>query len=266
MAAEPGGVAAGIRRAQREAALARHRLRQQLATPAELGLPPATARLQLITGITRCRARLLELIGAEQHEHLVMNPDLVFTEEAVRAAAPAHRLLVDRSITVMEVGVPPAPGDATGELVGALAASGAQFRDLPDIPTKIMIFDRTTAVVRWDPGNPQRLLEVTDRSTVTALVGLFFRHWERAEEHRARNAMDLTPRELAIVRLMAAGHTDAATAAELGLSLRTIAYTTRNLMSRLGVQNRFQLGLVLGNLGDRLGAPAARTDNSEEHP
>jgi DNA-binding NarL/FixJ family response regulator len=58
--------------------------------------------------------------------------------------------------------------------------------------------------------------------------------------------MHLSPRERAVVSLLAAGHTDVAAAEQLGLSVRTIAYTVRGLMDRYGVQNRFQLGLVLG--------------------
>ena len=58
--------------------------------------------------------------------------------------------------------------------------------------------------------------------------------------------MNLTPREQAIVSLLAAGHTDASTAHQLGISSRTIAYTLRALMDRHGVQNRFQLGLMIG--------------------
>jgi DNA-binding CsgD family transcriptional regulator len=58
--------------------------------------------------------------------------------------------------------------------------------------------------------------------------------------------MELSHRERAIVALLAAGHTDASTAQLLGISSRTIAYTLRALMDRVGVQNRFQLGLALG--------------------
>lgn len=48
------------------------------------------------------------------------------------------------------------------------------------------------------------------------------------------------------MRLLVAGHTDAVVAERLGISPRTIAYTMRSLMDRLGVENRFQLGLILG--------------------
>ncbi len=56
----------------------------------------------------------------------------------------------------------------------------------------------------------------------------------------------MTPREEAIVALLAQGHTDNVVAERLGLGQRTITYSLRALMDRLGVDNRFQLGLVLG--------------------
>ena len=58
----------------------------------------------------------------------------------------------------------------------------------------------------------------------------------------------MTSRERAIVGLLAEGCTDAVVAQRLGISQRTIAYTLRTLMDRLGVENRFQLGLTLGTM------------------
>ncbi|ROO59848.1 DNA-binding NarL/FixJ family response regulator [Micromonospora sp. Llam0] len=74
-----------------------------------------------------------------------------------------------------------------------------------------------------------------------------------------RPAITLTPREQALVALLAAGHTDASAAEELRLSLRTVAYTMRNLMDRLGVENRFQLAILLGATGVIALAPPTRT-------
>ena len=58
----------------------------------------------------------------------------------------------------------------------------------------------------------------------------------------------LTRRERAIVTLLAEGLTDSAVAERLQLSRRTIAYTLRALMDRIGVENRFQLGLTVGSM------------------
>jgi DNA-binding CsgD family transcriptional regulator len=59
----------------------------------------------------------------------------------------------------------------------------------------------------------------------------------------------LTTRENAIIALLAAGHSEEATATELGISRRTVIYALRGLMDRIGVDNRFQLALILGAHG-----------------
>jgi DNA-binding CsgD family transcriptional regulator len=70
----------------------------------------------------------------------------------------------------------------------------------------------------------------------------------------------LTPRERAIVELLAQGHTDETAARELDLSRRTVGYALGGLMSRLGVDNRFQLGLALGALRAAVPSPRARSE------
>jgi DNA-binding NarL/FixJ family response regulator len=59
----------------------------------------------------------------------------------------------------------------------------------------------------------------------------------------------LSPREKALIALLMQGHTDATAATALSVSERTVSYQVRALMDRLGVDNRFQLGVALGALG-----------------
>lgn len=61
--------------------------------------------------------------------------------------------------------------------------------------------------------------------------------------------IELSQREQELVRLLAMGYTDQAVAQKMRLSVRTVAYTMRHLMDRLGVENRFQLALLLGAAG-----------------
>jgi len=58
----------------------------------------------------------------------------------------------------------------------------------------------------------------------------------------------LSDRERELVALLAQGHTDVSAAEQLGISARSVTNILRNLMDRLGVDNRFQLGLALGFL------------------
>ncbi|MFB9359386.1 helix-turn-helix domain-containing protein [Actinoplanes nipponensis] len=58
----------------------------------------------------------------------------------------------------------------------------------------------------------------------------------------------LSERERELIALLSQGHTDVAAAEQLGISPRSVTNILRSLMDRLGVDNRFQLGLALGFL------------------
>ena len=51
-------------------------------------------------------------------------------------------------------------------------------------------------------------------------------------------ATDLTPRELEVLRLVAAGRTDRAIATELSISPRTVGGHVTNILGKLGVESR----------------------------
>lgn len=60
--------------------------------------------------------------------------------------------------------------------------------------------------------------------------------------------ISLSPRERELISLLAEGHTDVTAAEQLNISPRSVTNILRSLMNRLGVENRFQLGLALGFL------------------
>ncbi|WP_416971897.1 helix-turn-helix domain-containing protein [Streptomyces sp. 4F14] len=71
----------------------------------------------------------------------------------------------------------------------------------------------------------------------------------RPQAHRRTPAaaLDLDDRQRKLIALLYAGHTDTSAAHRLGVSPRTVTNILRALMDRLGVDNRFQLGMVLGS-------------------
>jgi LuxR family transcriptional regulator of spore coat protein len=75
----------------------------------------------------------------------------------------------------------------------------------------------------------------------------------------------LSERERELIALLSEGHTDLAAAERLGISPRSVTNILRSLMDRLGVDNRFQLGLALGFLrkAQAPGAPSGRTVSQE---
>ncbi|MFD0516616.1 helix-turn-helix transcriptional regulator [Paractinoplanes durhamensis] len=141
---------------------------------------------------------------------------------------------------------------ARGEIAAGTMPLGP-VRHIAAPPVKLMVFDRQVALFPADPLDLERgYVEVADRGFVAALCTLFERLWDEGLDPYRRQEVfpiDLSPRESALVGLLALGHTDLTAAEELGLSPRTVAYTMRALMDRLGVQNRFQLALALGAAG-----------------
>jgi DNA-binding NarL/FixJ family response regulator len=60
-------------------------------------------------------------------------------------------------------------------------------------------------------------------------------------------SLSLDERQRRLLALLLAGHTDTSAASRLGVSPRTVTNILRLLMDRLGVHNRFQLGVALGS-------------------
>ncbi|MDW5328308.1 helix-turn-helix transcriptional regulator [Plantactinospora sp. KLBMP9567] len=244
------------------------RWRRHVTTATEVGLA-ALARASVRRWPTRAaaRQRAAGLIAAERHEHLAINTEEVFDAEATTAALPLDRSILARGIRLRVLGLPPSDGDRYSAYATALGHAGGMYRELSALPLKVMIFDRRAAMVPSDPVDLEKgYIEVADPEVVQTLAGMFDRLWNDGTDPREQGVppIELSNREQALVRLLAMGYTDQSAAQELRLSVRTVAYTMRNLMDRLGVENRFQLALLLGAAGaaprpPRYGTPGSTT-------
>jgi len=192
--------------------------------------------------------RIKDLADAERHEHLALHPERGFSAETLERARPLDQKLVDRGVRIRILGRPSSDGDKSCAPSQALSAQGGDYRETDDIPLKLMVFDRRTALMPAGPEPGDGVLEITEKPVVDALVLLFTRRWHAASDPLRKGIppIMLTPREKAIVNGLAQGLSDEQVAAQLNLSVRTIAYALRNLMDQLHVDTRFQLGLVLG--------------------
>lgn len=252
----PEAVVHGLRRRRLRLVDPWERARQHIALVAGLDLTPSadpsrSNRVRLLHGVDQIRERIGELTTIERHEQLSMNPEQAFKVDVVAAASPVDRALLTRGVRLHVLGVPPADGDASAAHGDELARLGGQYRVASQLPVKLFTFDRKVALLPIDPYDTGRAVEIADPAMVRTLVALFLREWEQARDPRRTSppTVTLTARERALIELLADGHTDATVARRLGLSARTIGYTLRGLMDRLGVENRFQLGLALGAQG-----------------
>ncbi|WP_203926748.1 helix-turn-helix domain-containing protein [Virgisporangium ochraceum] len=226
--------------------------------------PPAHGRVLLTSG--EIRARIATLVAAERHEHLAVNPEPSFAEEDMAEALPLDRALVARGIRLRTCGVPPLDADRSSAVAHQLASIGADYRERTDVPVKLMVFDRRIALLPVDPFDPSAgALEIDHPVIVAGLVALFEQLWGAGRDPRRGGVppIVLSPRERSIVALLATGLTDAGVATRLNISRRTIAYTLRALMDRIGAENRFQLGLILGSM--HLLTPPGRPAGAADH-
>ncbi|WP_433789177.1 LuxR C-terminal-related transcriptional regulator [Actinoplanes sp. CA-252034] len=190
------------------------------------------------------RARIAVLTAAERREHLAINTEERISAEAAAVAAPQDRELVARGVRLRAISLPPRDGRPRETV-----PSGAEYRETTGLPLKLMVFDRHTALFPADPARfDAGAIQVTDPDTVAHLTQLFHRIWRTARDPFRQEVppIELTAREQAILALLTDGYSEEAAGTMLGLSRRTVVYTLRALMDRLGVQNRFQLALVLG--------------------
>jgi len=223
--------------------------RPDLVVP-ELARPSLGDGLCHLPSRAAARSRMAALVAVAGREHLAMNPEPWFEPEATRSAAPLDRVLLSRGVRMRVLGVHPSDLDP-------LVPHGRRPRDkMPDyrrmaaVPMKLIIVDRTVALFPLDPRDFDRgYLEVAQPPVVGALVSLFERNWDMARTPPAAPGQaPLSKREQTLVTLLAAGHTDVTAAQQIGMTSRSVTNILRALMDRLGVENRFQLGLALGAL------------------
>jgi DNA-binding CsgD family transcriptional regulator len=193
------------------------------------------------------RERLAELVAVERQERLVINTEQAFDADSARAAVPLDRALLERGVRVRLIGLPPADQDLHVGVAHKHPLSA--YREKVELPLKLMVIDHRIALFPADPADLARgYLEVSQPGAVRALITLFEHHWAEAidpQEHGMPEIV-LQDRERELISLLAAGHTDVTAAEHLRISARSVTNILRGLMDRLGVDNRFQLGLALG--------------------
>ncbi|MER5867543.1 LuxR C-terminal-related transcriptional regulator [Kitasatospora sp. NPDC002040] len=135
-----------------------------------------------------------------------------------------------------------------------LLGLGSEVRTAPVLPQRLVIVDRSQALVPIDPANTRKgALHVTEPGIVGALVELFEQAWATAVPLGAARSGDpatgLTGTERELLRLLGTGLTDDAAGVRLGISARTVGRHMAAVMERLGATSRFEAGIKAAHLG-----------------
>ncbi|MZE70932.1 LuxR C-terminal-related transcriptional regulator [Streptomyces sp. SID5789] len=170
------------------------------------------------------------------------------------------RAWLDRGVDIRSIYCPDSmayPGRF--ETVLTLSALGERSRMLPELPFKLHIFDRRTAVMPLTGSVYDSIVVVHASGLLDALIELFEAYWNRAEPllgdgtpaGGGGRAVEGVPSEADVVllRMLHHGLKDQAIARQLGVSQRTATRRVAALMERLGARTRFQAGANARELG-----------------
>jgi DNA-binding CsgD family transcriptional regulator/sugar-specific transcriptional regulator TrmB len=135
-----------------------------------------------------------------------------------------------------------------------LLSQGGEVRTAPTIPQRMVVFDRTHALVPIDPADTRKgALHVTEPGILAALLELFEQAWSTAVPLGAVRPDDpqtgLTDTERELLRLLGTGLTDDAAGQRLGISSRTVGRHMASIMERLDATSRFEAGIKAAQRG-----------------
>ncbi|MFE2721608.1 helix-turn-helix domain-containing protein [Kitasatospora sp. NPDC059327] len=227
---------------------------QLIADFAELRPLGSHPGVEQLTGLDQIRDRLTVLTREVREEVMTFAPDGGQKPENIEAAKPLDLDLLERGIRMRTVYLDSIRNSPhTVEYVNWLAQHGGQVRTVPALATRMIVVDRTAAVipVRSDDSAAGAVV-LTGQGMLTALCALFESVWAGAGPIGAAARLDehgLSPQEGAALALLAEGHTDDAIAKRLGVSSRTARRIATDLMERLDARSRFQAGVRAAHAG-----------------
>ncbi|MFG2474683.1 winged helix-turn-helix transcriptional regulator [Streptomyces fagopyri] len=250
--AAPPGVALGalltqqrheLDKAELAAALLAEEYRARATEPAVHDL------VEVVIGAAAVTQRFLQLqLGASEEVcALVTGTPMAVSgtdndaEEQAAGRGVRYRVVLERAVLDQPTGVT--------ELSAALGRE-EQVRVRDEVPTKLVIADRTLAMVPLTSHTAQPAALVVHASGLLELLaGLFESVWRDALPLRlgSRGFVEQGPdgpdgTDLEILSLLLAGLTDASVAKQLDLGLRTVQRRVKRLMELTDVTTRLQLG------------------------
>jgi sugar-specific transcriptional regulator TrmB len=216
---------------------------------AEAAEPAVHDLVEVVTGKEAVARRFRQLqLGAESEVCALVTGRPVAVDGADNDAEAdaarrgvAYRVVLERDAVTGQHGL--------AELAAALDRD-EQVRVAPRVPTKLMLADGTLAMVPLGHRSEPAALVVHASGLLEALTELFEGVWRQAMPLRLEPGGQVTEdggeqpdrTDLRILSLLLAGLTDASTAKQLELGLRTVQRRVKRLMEIAGVRTRLQLG------------------------
>lgn len=241
-------------------------LRQTLAARAAIGgftedyTKGGTQSLPLeiepIEGLSQIRARMDDLAFFTRNEIMALQPGGAYLPDTIEAARPADLRLLRRGVTMRTIIEQAAVEDPlTAAYMHEISKLGAQIRVSAVPLERLLIFDRSLAVVPIDPETTARgALIVRQAGLVTSMIGLFESTWANSRDLAevvapGTGESPLTGTERQVLEILTRVDKDEIGAREMGVSLRTFRGHVAGVLLRLGASNRFQAALLAKERG-----------------
>ncbi|MFB7056269.1 LuxR C-terminal-related transcriptional regulator [Streptomyces vinaceus] len=210
--------------------------------------------LEQLDDLTMVRARLVELAEQAQHELLSFMPGGAQSSEALDASRPLDEKSLSAGVRIRTLYLDSVRNDrATTEYARWLAGLGGEIRTIPSLPVRMLVVDRSVALLPTDPENSRAgAVVVKAPGVLAALVHTFEAAWVQGQTldgARPSGPGEVTAQELELLRLLELGSTDEVAARKLGVSLRTVRRMMADIMGRLGARSRFEAGLLAVRAG-----------------
>jgi len=200
--------------------------------------------VDVVIGDDAVRQRVAQLQAAATSEVRVLmlsEVALVTAEENVEEERALLRGV--RYRVLVESGVLERPGFL--QMARESAAVGEEVRVLPSLPTRMFIADDRMALLPMhsQDGRGFGALLIHPSGLLDLVMAIFEEYWSSATQFLApAEGETRADADRELLKLLLLGLTDAAAAAQLGISLRTAQRRIAELMERAGVATRIQLG------------------------
>jgi DNA-binding CsgD family transcriptional regulator/sugar-specific transcriptional regulator TrmB len=210
--------------------------------------------LERLEGLDSVRIRLQELAQSATSEVRAFMPGGALSPGALEAARPLDENTLARGVRMQTVHLDSVRNDhPTVEYATWFTAQGGQTRTVPSLPMRLILCDRSIAVIPVNrKASQEGAFVIHLSSVVAALNDLFDLVWDRATPLGDVPAVDCegpSDRDLTILRMLEDGFTDEGMARKLGVSIRTVRRLMADLLKRLNAQSRFQAGVEAVRLG-----------------
>jgi len=208
-----------------------------------------------ISGLDAVRTRLEELALEAKQEVLAFAPGGPQRADILEASKPLDKQTLERGVAMSTVFLESIRNSKpTMKYVEWLQGMGGEVRTTATLPLRMIVADRSIAVIPVDPeDNSHGAYVVTSPGAVAALLALFGQVWASAapmsDQQEPVGADELTGQERELVHLLSRGNTDEVVARKLGVSLRTVRRVMADIMGRVGARSRFQAGVRIAERG-----------------